>query len=116
MMILERVGLSDKIRKWIHMCVCSMKYSILVNGEISGYFDGQKGLRQGDPVSPLLVTLIMDLLSSLLKEGWAKKLHNPHPRCKRIELSHISFVEGVTIFSEEMNCLLKPLWKSLNFI
>lgn len=40
----------------------------------------------------------MKLLSCLLMDGWAKKKFLPHPRCKRMELSHISFVDGIMVF------------------
>lgn len=41
-------------------------YSILVKGELVGTFHGQKGLRQGDPMSSLLFVLFMDVLSRML--------------------------------------------------
>lgn len=39
---------------------------VVLNGEDSSFFKPGKGLRQGDPISPLLFTLVGDVLSRTL--------------------------------------------------
>ncbi|XP_062099713.1 uncharacterized protein LOC133805547 [Humulus lupulus] len=36
------------------VCLCGTTYSLMMNGRIHGRFKGEKGLRQGDTISPLL--------------------------------------------------------------
>lgn len=72
-MLLNRCGFLVVAIEWIRMCMCSPKYSELVNGEVYGYFDGMKGLRQGDPLSPILLKMVMGLLTAMLQEGLQKK-------------------------------------------
>ena len=48
--------------------------SHLINGEASGCISISRGLRQGDPLSPLLFILVMETLSKLVKKACEKGL------------------------------------------
>ncbi|XP_062116950.1 uncharacterized protein LOC133830872 [Humulus lupulus] len=51
---------------WIMVCLKNTSYSFLMNGRVQGRFKGKKGLRQGDPMSPLLFELVSAV--SIFKE------------------------------------------------
>jgi hypothetical protein len=64
----------ERWREWIKFCVSTVKFSILVNGVPSGFFQSSQGIRQGDPLSPLLFVVIMEALSRMLNASMLQGL------------------------------------------
>lgn len=77
----------------------SVSFAVCVNGEQHGHFMGKRGIRQGDPLSPYLFTLVMEVFNLMLKRrirlesGF--KYHN---RCKKLALTHLSFADDLLLF------------------
>ena len=81
----------------------SPRFSINFNGALVGYFEGAKGLRQGDSMSPYLFAMAMDFLSRLMKYHIDKSpSFKYHLKCKKLSISHLFFTDDLLLFFGEM--------------
>ncbi|KAL4584334.1 hypothetical protein LXL04_008933 [Taraxacum kok-saghyz] len=67
--IMTEMGFGVRWRKWMRVSLSSGFSSILINGSPTDEFKLERGLRQGDPLSPFLFTLIMEGLSLAIKNS-----------------------------------------------
>ncbi|XP_062086109.1 uncharacterized protein LOC133792209 [Humulus lupulus] len=88
----------NRFIKWVMTCLKDTSYSILMNGRIQGGFRGKKGLRQGDPISPLLFVLVMGYFTRLLFQASLNKNFRYHPKCKNLKIVNLCFADDLVIF------------------
>ncbi|KAL0444064.1 UNVERIFIED_CONTAM: hypothetical protein Slati_2129100 [Sesamum latifolium] len=70
-----------------------------LNGSLHGFFLGKKGLRQGDPMSLGLFLLCMEFFSRLIKRNTTNSNFNFHPKCEKLKITHILYVDDLMFFS-----------------
>ncbi|GJV54144.1 RNA-directed DNA polymerase, eukaryota, reverse transcriptase zinc-binding domain protein [Tanacetum coccineum] len=84
---------------WIMTCVTSTKFSISINGERVGYFKEGKGLRQGEPISPYLFTLVMEVLNYLIRKNIEENAEfKYHYGCRKLEITYLCFADDLLVF------------------
>ena len=81
-------------------CVTSPKFSVALNGELHGFFASKRGIRQGDPLSPYLFTLVMEVFSGILHTQSRSPGFKFYWRCKPTSLTHLFFADDVLLFVE----------------
>ena len=69
MSVMQKMGFGEKWAGWIRWCISTASFSVLINGSPAGFFQGTRGLRQGDPISPYLYVLGMEALSCLINKA-----------------------------------------------
>jgi hypothetical protein len=66
--ILEK-GFPDRLNTWIRGILTSGASTVLLNGTLGKTFHCRRGVRQGDPLSPLLFVLATNLLQSVINKA-----------------------------------------------
>lgn len=97
---LKALGLPDKFIHWISLFISTASFSVQVNGELTGYFQSKRGLRQGCSLSPYLFVICMNVLSNLIDEAAVQGKIGYHPKCKNIDLTHLCFADDLMVFTD----------------
>jgi hypothetical protein len=84
---------------WIMGCITTTTYVALINGEPTDFFNGERGLRQGCPLSPLLFILIMEGLSLALKKRQEEGLVTGIKVTRLLWVLHLLFVDDILIMT-----------------
>lgn len=79
----------------------------MINGSPTNVFAAKRGLRHGDPLSPLLFVIGMDYLSRSLKN--IVGTFGFHPRCKSINVTHLCFADDLMVFCKGDLCSVRVI-------
>lgn len=86
-------------RVWIQTCIMSAWTSVLVNGSPSRPFKLQRGLRQGDPISPFLFNLVAESLNLFIQKAVSIQLWDCVEACHMgPKITHLQFADDTMIF------------------
>lgn len=70
--LMEKMGFDRQWICWIMACVSTVTYSVLLNGSPHGFIRPERGLRQGDPLSPFLFIMCAEALVGCLNQSEAR--------------------------------------------
>ncbi|GFZ14380.1 hypothetical protein Acr_24g0005700 [Actinidia rufa] len=82
----------------IRACVTTTSYSININGSLMVFSKGLKGKRQGDPLSPYLFVIVMEVLVGCIRSKCSDSNFKFHWRCKKNRIAYLCFADDLLIF------------------
>lgn len=87
--IMGAFGFDDKVIKIIREMITTPMFSILINGSPTNFFKTSRGLRQGDPISPILFTILAESMSRLIhKLKQSKTIKGLQPSSANVFCTH----------------------------
>ncbi|WVZ74625.1 hypothetical protein U9M48_022786 [Paspalum notatum var. saurae] len=96
---LRMKGFSNTWCNWIKSFVEGGNVAINVNGQKDAYFQTRKGLRQGDPLSPILFNIVADMLAIIINRAKVEgKVNGVIPHLMENGLSILQYADDTVIF------------------
>ncbi|XP_010419362.1 PREDICTED: uncharacterized protein LOC104705067 [Camelina sativa] len=111
---LRAIQLPERFINWVYQCISTPSFTVCVNGCHGGFFKSSKGLRQGDPLSPYLFVLAMEVFSKLLQTRFDAGYIQYHPKASDLSISHLMFADDVMIFFDGGHSSLHGICETLD--
>ena len=102
--LLKRMGFGVRWCRWIRTCISTTQFSVLFNGSLADFCGSSRGLRQGDPLSPLLFLAMMEVFSKMIKRaegaGLFRGFRVDGRRGGEVCVSHLLFADDMILFCD----------------
>jgi hypothetical protein len=106
--VMSAIGFGQLWRDWVCLSLASATSRVLLNGEPGDPFSHARGLRQGDPLSPMLFILAIDPLQRLLElatqSGILAPIRSRATRCR------------ISLYADDAGIFVNPLKEELQVI
>ncbi|GKV32323.1 hypothetical protein SLEP1_g40939 [Rubroshorea leprosula] len=118
--IMSRMGFKSKWRRWIDECLRTVEVSVLINCSNTKQVKINKGLRQGDPLSPYLFLIVAEGLNGIISSAvnWGL-FEGISVGSNEMKWSHIQFADDTILFgkAEEENIwVAKSIMKTFELV
>ena len=92
--ILQHIGLPNKLIDLISAITSNNKAKVYINNKLSSEFSINSGVKQGDPLSPLLFNLVMELLANAIR-------NNPNIQGLQISKRRPNAKKKINLFADD---------------
>ncbi|XP_058723765.1 uncharacterized protein LOC131595434 [Vicia villosa] len=95
------MGFHEKWRNWISECLRSTSVLVLLNGSPTKEFKMDRGLRQGDPLSPFILLIVTEGFNMLMKKAVdSEKLKGFKFERGEYRFTHLQYADDTMIICE----------------
>lgn len=112
--VLECLGFDGHFRELISSILKSARLSISINGKLEGFFACSRGVRQGDPLSPLLFSIGEEVLSRMMTyKGGIRWLQPAEAKMGVLVPSALLYADDIMVFctaTKENVLLIKDIF------
>ena len=106
--VLAHLGFSQCWRDWMSLILSASSSRVLINGVPGPRFLHRRGLRQGDPLSPMLFILVMEVLNAMLRKASDSGGFLP--------LNDRALRHRASLYADDLVLFLSPVRQDLEFI
>ena len=92
--IMKKMGFSQLFINWIKILYNGIEITVLINGHLGNYFNINRGVRQGCPLSMILYVISQEPLYQAIKQ--TKQIDPLDIPCKPIKL--LGYADNTTFF------------------
>ena len=106
----QHFGFGSSMLKWLNLFYCRPESCVLNNGWASDFFEIQRGVRQGCPLSPYLFVLSVEVLAKAIREN--KSIKGIFVNSREIKLS--KYADDTTLILDGTKESLRASLKTLD--
>ena len=104
--VLHKLGFGPRWRDLLCGLLVTSSTQVLLNGTPGERIQYRRGLRQGDPLSPMLFILVMDVLNSMVSRAATEGLLQP--------LSRRPIQHRISLYADDVALFLQPAAEDIN--
>jgi hypothetical protein len=101
--VMKKMNFPTLWRKWIMECVSTASASVLVNGSPTDEFKFERGLRQGDPLSPFLFLIAaegLNVMMNALVEAGLFSGYKVGDNNNLVSITHLQFADDTLLIGD----------------
>ena len=103
--VLKHFNFGENFICWIKLLLMNNVSCIMNNGKVTNFFPLEKGTKQGDPISPYIFILVIEILATMVRKSNSIQGF----KTKYNEIKLLLFADDTTFYLQSENCFKEVL-------